>query len=195
MPSLEIILASNSPRRRELLSNAGIAFVSDPADVDESRRPDEQPEMYAVRLALDKARATASRHTGGLVVGADTIVVVDGEVLGKPESEADAVRMLTMLSGRAHEVITGVAVVDASGGRSITAAETTRVRMRKLDPGLIEAYVKSGEPMDKAGGYGIQGRASLFVESVEGCYFNVVGLPMARLGVMLEEMGVPLPIS
>lgn len=192
MPSVRIILASNSPRRRELLDNAGIAYAADPADVDESRLPDEPPERYAVRLALDKALATASRHGAGLVVGADTIVVVDGQILGKPSSEADAARMLRMLSGRVHEVITGVAVVDAAGGGRITASETTRVKMRKLAPCVIDSYVRSGEPMDKAGGYGIQGRASLFVESVRGCYFNVVGLPMARLGIMLEEMGVHL---
>jgi len=193
MPPFRIILASNSPRRRELLQNAGIGFVSDPADVDESRLPDEPPADYAVRLALDKALCTASRHEDGLVVGADTVVVAQGEVLGKPASAEDATRMLGMLSGSTHEVITGIAVVDAATGRKTTAVETTRVRMRALTRAQIDAYVATGEPMDKAGGYGIQGRASLFVESVDGCYFNVVGLPMARLAAILEEMGASFP--
>jgi len=193
IPPFRIILASNSPRRRELLQNAGIDFVSDPADVDESRLPDELPSEYAVRLALEKALCTASRHADGLVVGADTVVVVHGEVLGKPASTEDAARMLGMLSGGTHEVITGVAVVDAATGRKMAVAETTVVRMRGLTSAQIDTYVASGEPMDKAGGYGIQGRASIFIESVDGCYFNVVGLPMARLAAMLEEMGAPFP--
>jgi nucleoside triphosphate pyrophosphatase len=193
MPPFRIILASNSPRRKELLQNAGIDFVSDPADVDESRLPGELPAEYAVRLALDKALCTASRHADGIVVGADTVVVAQGEVLGKPSSTEDAARMLGMLSGRTHEVVTGIALVNAATGAKITASETTRVRMRALTRAQVEAYVATGEPMDKAGGYGIQGRASLFVESVEGCYFNVVGLPMARLAVMLGEMGAHVP--
>jgi septum formation protein len=184
-----IILASNSPRRRELLDQAGIAYVSDPADVDESVIPGETPEVYAVRLALAKASSTASRHSGGIVLGADTIVVVDGEILGKPSSPEDAARMLTSLSGKAHKVITGVALVDASDGRSTTGYESTSVRIRDLSAQEIAVYVATGEPMDKAGGYGIQGRASVFVEGITGCFFNVVGLPLARVWKMLREFG------
>jgi len=190
MSDAHIILASNSPRRRELLEQAGIAYVSDPADVDESILPGESPEVYAVRLALAKAAETASRYADGRVLGADTIVVVGGEILGKPASLEDAARMLTMLSGRSHNVITGVALVDASDGRSMMGCETTEVRFRELSASEIEDYVATGEPMDKAGGYGIQGRASVFVEGITGCFFNVVGLPLARVWKMLREVGV-----
>jgi septum formation protein len=182
----ELILASSSPRRKELLRQAGFRFKVDPADVDESVRPDEGPEDYAVRVALDKARRTAERHASGMVLGADTVVLVDGYILGKPSSREEAAAMLSRISGRTHMVLTGLALVDAATGRYATSVETTEVRMRALTAGEIQDYVDTGEPMDKAGAYGIQGRAAVFVEGVNGCFFNVVGLPLARLDKMLR---------
>jgi len=189
MTNPTIILASNSPRRRELLDQAGIGYIADPADADESRLPDEKPEEFAVRVALDKARLTAGRHREGLVIGADTIVVVEGEILGKPSSAADAAYMLSRISGRTHRVITGVAVIDAGTGRCEAGFEVTEVQMRAIDKAESDAYIATGEPMDKAGAYGIQGKAAFFVEGIDGCYPNVVGLPLSRLGRMLESFG------
>jgi len=193
MLEYRLILASNSPRRRELLTGAGLSFTTEPADVDETPLPMEPPGEYAVRLALAKAAKTASGHTDGVVVGADTIVVVDGEILGKPDSPGHAVVMLGKISGREHEVLTGVAVVDAATGKSVTGLESTKVRIRPLSRDEIEAYVATGEPLDKAGAYGIQGRAAFFVTGITGCYFNVVGLPLARLAQMAAGLGRPLP--
>lgn len=187
-----IVLASNSPRRRELLRQIGLSFTADPADVDEAVRPGEAPEPYAVRVALDKARAAAARAKDAVVIGADTIVVVDGAILGKPADRTDAVRMLTMLSGRAHHVITGLAVVDAASGRVKAAAAKTQVWFRPLSEQEIAAYVATGEPVDKAGGYGIQERGALLIERIDGCYFNVVGLPLSLLGEMLRDAGIRL---
>ncbi|MBI5696066.1 MAG: septum formation inhibitor Maf [Nitrospirae bacterium] len=187
MPDYALILASNSPRRRELLEQAGIKYVADPAHVDETALPGETPEDHVRRLALFKAETTAKRHASGLVLGADTVVVVDGEILGKPADEADAVRMLGLISGRSHEVITGVALYDAATGRSAVSYESTVVRVRALTPGEIAEYVATGEPMDKAGAYGIQGRAAIFVEGVTGCFFNVVGLPLALTDKMVRD--------
>jgi len=187
MPKPFLVLASNSPRRRELLEQAGMPYVSDPADVDESLLPGEKPDEYALRLALAKAIETSRRYTEGLVLGADTIVVAGGDIMGKPVSREDAVRMLTILSGRAHRVLTGVAIVDAATGKSETSVESTEVRFRELSEDEIDAYAATGEPMDKAGAYGIQGRASVFVEGITGCFFNVVGLPLARVWSMLKD--------
>jgi len=187
MPSPLLILASNSPRRRELLDNVGIGYIPDPADVDESVLPGEPAEKYVRRLALAKAETTAARHGSGLVLGADTVVVLDGDILGKPASAGEAAEMLGRLSGREHVVMTGVALVDAETGRSAVDVESTRVRMASLSRDEIEMYVATGEPMDKAGAYGIQGRASVFVEGITGCFFNVVGLPLARLDRMLKN--------
>jgi septum formation protein len=170
-----------------LLAQVGISYLPDPARVDESVYPGEEAEAYVRRIALAKARETAGRHAAGLVIGADTVVVVDGDILGKPSSYEDAVRMLSMLSGRPHKVITGLALVDAATGRSAVGFEVTEVRLRELTKAEIEAYAATGEPMDKAGAYGIQGRAALFVEGVTGCFFNVVGLPLARLDRMLKD--------
>lgn len=193
MSEYKLVLASNSPRRRELLTNSGLTYISDPADVDESVLPGEEPGVYAVRLALAKTNKTASRHKDGVVLGADTIVVVDGEILGKPVSPEDARRMVARISGREHEVLTGVALVDIATGKRVTGLESTSVRLRVLSDCEMDAYVATGEPLDKAGGYGIQGRAAFFVTGITGCYFNVVGLPLARLAAMAVELGRPLP--
>jgi septum formation protein len=188
----KIILASNSPRRKELLTQIGLSFTVAPADADESVLPGESPEAYAVRVALDKARIAAKRAGEGIIIAADTIVAVGDAILGKPSDAADASRMLAELSGREHQVITGLAVVDAATGRSAVRTSATRVCFRELTEQEISAYVATGEPLDKAGAYGIQERGALLVERIEGCYSNVVGLPLSLLGEMLRDFGVRL---
>ncbi len=187
-----IILASNSPRRRELLAQIGLAFTVAPSHVDESVLPGEAPVSYAERVAQDKARAAAKQAGKGIVIAADTIVVVGGAILGKPADAADARRMLTELSGREHEVVTGLAVMDAASEQCVTRISITKVWFRDLTEREIASYVATGEPLDKAGAYGIQGRGALLVERIEGCYSNVVGLPLSLLGEMLREFGISL---
>ncbi len=179
-----LILASASPRRSELLRNAAIPFTVDPAHVREEPQANESPLAYAQRLARDKALAVFARHPNDVVLGADTVVVVDQHLLEKPADVDDAARMLRLLSGRSHQVITGVCVVAAGFER--TEAEVTEVCFSRLSDEEIAAYVRSGEPMDKAGGYGIQGIASRWIGRVEGCYFNVVGLPVERVYRLLR---------
>ena len=187
---MKLILASSSPRRAEVLADAGFTFEVVAARVDESRRTGEQAEAYVRRLAEAKARAVAGGVSPpAIVIAADTVVVMDGEVLGKPASAEDAGRMLRRLSGRTHQVLTGLAVLKIPGGAARVEIETTRVTFAPLTEAEIEAYVASGEPLDKAGAYAIQGRGGRFVARVEGCYFNVVGLPLARLYRILREMG------
>ncbi len=188
----KIILASNSPRRRELLEQIGLAFTVSPADVDERLLPGEGAEPYALRVALDKARLAAGRAGQGVVIAADTIVVLGDTVLGKPADGRDAERMLTLLSGRMHRVITGLAIIDAATGMTRTASATTSVWFRNLSPAEISSYVASGEPLDKAGAYGIQEKGALLVNKIDGCYFNVVGLPLSLLGDLLREFGISL---
>lgn len=189
---IKIILASNSPRRRELLLRTGVSFTVDSADVDETVLIGEPAESYAVRIALSKASTTAGRVKSGVVIGADTIVVLDENILGKPKDDKDAVRMLRMLSGRMHRVITGLAVVEAGTGMARTSLAETKVWFRRLSDDEIAAYVSSREPMDKAGAYGIQDKGALLVERIDGCYFNVVGLPLSLLYNMLRDFGVNL---
>src|SRR5271155_804139 len=186
-----LILASASPRRRDLLAQAGYRFEVEASSIPESRRPGEEGIRFATRLAQEKAEEVFARRqpvTAPLMVlGADTIVVCDGEVMGKPRDAADAARMLWLLSGRTHHVITGVAVAWGFHSRMIeVAAELTQVTMRALSPEEVSAYVASGEPMDKAGAYGIQGYAARWIPRISGCYFNVVGLPLALVGSLLE---------
>lgn len=188
-----LVLASASPRRTELLRAAGIGFTIEVANVDESLLPGEAPRAYVERLA--RAKAEASAHAGTLTLGADTTVVIDGEILGKPADAEDAKRMLRALSNRWHEVWTGVALVDAATQRVWTSAEVTRVKFAELSEAEIDWYVASGEPMDKAGAYGIQDRASRFVERIEGSYTNVVGLPVQTVYRVLKESGVWRPTS
>lgn len=189
MPSL--VLASASPRRRELLTQAGFTFSVHPAHIAEDPLPGEEPIAYVTRLAREKAEAvfrqlSAASGADLAVLGADTTVTLDGLILAKPEDGADAARMLRMLSGRTHRVITGVAVVTAD--RTEVAAEVTAVRFVTLSEEEISAYIATGEPMDKAGAYGIQGRAAQWIPRIEGCYFNVVGLPLALVSAMLEAL-------
>lgn len=181
-----LVLASASPRRRELLLNAGIAFSVRPAEVDESALPGEDPVAHVRRLASAKANAV-SASPSDLVLGADTIVSLDGAILGKPSSHSEAKLMLKILSGKTHEVHTGICL--RFGVRSLVDVASTRVTFLPLDEEDIDEYVRSGEPMDKAGAYGIQGIASRFVKSVEGCYFNVVGLPVSLVCQRMAELG------
>ena len=171
-----LVLASQSPRRAEILRLAGIPFTVRAASVDETARPGEGPEEYVCRLAEEKTMAVAAEATE-TVLGADTTVVVDSHMLAKPDDEADARRMLQILSGRCHEVLTGICL--RRGGRLIRDYARTRVWFSTMTTDEIAAYVDSGEPMDKAGGYAIQGLASKYIEKIEGCYFNVMGLPVA----------------
>ncbi|HEY1767522.1 MAG TPA: Maf family protein [Terracidiphilus sp.] len=192
-----LILASASPRRRELLTHAGFSFEVHPADIPEDPLAGEDPIAYVTRLARQKAEVVFNKLSGeggthsGLhalaVLGADTSVTLDGQILGKPADAADAVRMLRLLAGQSHRVITGVALATAQGIE--VAAEVTGVRFLTLSQQEIEAYVATGEPMDKAGAYAIQGRASRWIPRIEGCYFNVVGLPLALVSALLEGRG------
>ena len=183
-----LILASASPRRMALLSEAGYVFEVEPAHVDESELVGEAPGAYVLRVAAMKARTIAARHPDGIVLAADTTVVVNGAMLAKPANDADAKRMLGLLSGRTHLVLTGVVLI--RGGRESSAVVDTRVRFRPLTAEEIDWYVASGEPRDKAGAYGVQGLAARFVDSVEGSYSNVVGLPIGAVRALLGAEGV-----
>jgi septum formation protein len=190
--STEVILASSSPRRQELLRQIGIIFRSYPTHVDERTLSGETPEVYVLRIASHKATIAAQGIEKGIVIAADTIVVIDDTILGKPADERDAERMLSMLSGRMHRVITGISVLDAATGKTLTRTAVTKVWFRLLSDNEIRSYVESGEPLDKAGAYGIQEKGALLVEKIEGCYFNVVGLPVSLLGEMLRTFNIDL---
>ena len=194
-----LVLASASPRRQELLRNAGISFVVQPTDVPEVPRPGESPRTFAERMAREKGLAGFRRQPDSFVLGADTIVVVDAEILGKPPDDADAARMLRLLSGRTHQVITGVCLVgpqlrtenqQPETGFEDVRSEATLVTMEALSDDDIRSYISTGEPMDKAGAYAIQGRASQWISHIDGDYFNVVGLPVSLVYKMLREHGV-----
>jgi septum formation protein len=173
-----LILASSSPRRSEILTAVGWPFEAQAAHIDETRLDAEAPEEFVSRLAREKAERVASTRLFGLVLGADTTVVVDGHVLEKPRDEEDARRMLRLMSERWHEVLTGVALVSAESGRVATGLERTRVRFAAMSDEEIAWHVETGSVLDKAGAYAIQGRAALFIEGIEGDYWNVVGLPV-----------------
>lgn len=177
----KIILASASPRRRRLMKQIGLAFQVIPGNADEDEIVSQDPLVNIQAIALRKARDVADNMEDAIVIGADTQVIMDEEILGKPVDKADAARMLAKLNGRTHKVITGVALVNTATGFAETWVETTLVTFRMLSDDEISEYVDTGEPMGKAGAYGIQGRAAAFVERIEGCYFNVVGLPLAKL--------------
>ena len=182
-----LVLASRSPRRAELLQRLGLRFACEPADIDERYEGDEMPAAHAERLAREKAFVAAGRHPDALVLAGDTVVVLGRDVLGKPRDAADAVAMLERLGGRAHDVYTAVAV--RWRGRTESAVERTRVWMRALPRADLEAYVATGEPLDKAGAYGIQGYGAALVERIEGDFFAVMGLPVVRTLVLLERLG------
>jgi septum formation protein len=188
MTAPRIILASQSPRRRELLTLVGIPHEVIPADVDESVLEDEEPAAYVERLARAKARVLAERHPDAVVIGADTTVVLDDELLAKPEDSEGAARMLRRLSGRTHTVLTALAV--ARHDQLVSGVEAVEVTFRPLAEGQIRDYVATGEPMDKAGAYGIQGYGAVIVERIHGDYFAVMGLALGRLVVLLERLGL-----
>jgi septum formation protein len=188
-----LILASASPRRRELLTQAGLSFSVESADLNEDLLPNEAAAAYVQRLAEEKAQAVWARHKVAdseddrlLVLGADTCVMCDGQILGKPKDTADARRMLQLLSGRTHTVLTGIALVTRTG--VLRAVEITQVSFNVLNDAEIAQYITSGEPMDKAGAYAIQGYAARWIPRIEGCYFNVMGLPIARTVALLTEV-------
>lgn len=182
-----LILASASPRRADLLRAAGIEFDLDAAEIDEDPLPGEPPDQYVLRVARDKADVVACRKSGKLVLAADTTVVVDGTILGKPADDNEARMMLQRLSGREHDVLTGVVL--RNGIREFAAVERTRVRFLPLGSEEIERYIATGEPRDKAGAYAIQGRAARFIDQLDGSYTNVVGLPIGRVCSLLREAG------
>ena len=186
---MNLILASQSPRRRELLGLTGLDFIVRVADIDERMDPEKAPFDEVSRVSRLKAEAVA-RKPDDVVIAADTIVVCEGCCLGKPRSEEDAFRILKLLSGRHHEVMTGMTVL--RGDEVITHTEVTKIRFRDLSDGEIRAYIASGEPMDKAGAYGIQGGAALFADQMEGDYYNVMGLPVCRLAMILRSLGLPI---
>jgi septum formation protein len=187
VPNL-LVLASASPRRAELLETAGYTFTVDPAHVDESERPGEDPGAYVLRIAREKARVVADRRRdpGEIVLGADTTVVANGEILAKPADESDAIRMLELLAGAVHRVFTGVVAI--SGGRELVEVVETRVRLLPLEMDEIHWYVGTGEPMGKAGAYAIQGRAARYIDRIEGSWSNVVGLPVATVDQMIKRL-------
>jgi septum formation protein len=190
---MKIILASSSPRRAEILREAGIAFEIRAAEIDETLLPGEQAQAMVARLAQAKARAAAARMEPGggdcIIVGADTTVELGDEILGKPRDPADAREMLARLAGRTHQVHTGIFLLRLPGNATRSAVESSAVTFSRLSKEEIAAYMTSGEPMGKAGAYAIQGLAGRYISGIEGCYFNVVGLPLARLYVLLRELG------
>jgi septum formation protein len=187
--SAEIVLASASPRRVELLQSAGISVSVRPSGIDEDLLPNETPEAHAMRLARDKARDVAKLGNGRFFIGADTIVVSGKEIMGKPQNAADAERMLRALSGSVHQVITGFSVIDAMSNSEITAAVKTLVYFKELRDDEIHAYIASGCPFDKAGAYAIQGDAAHMIKKIEGSYTNVVGLPLCEVVEALRTLG------
>ncbi|MGB9552941.1 MAG: Maf family protein [bacterium] len=185
-----LYLASSSPRRKRLLKLLGLEYTAVPSKVKESFLPGELPEIACQRLALDKAIHVASNLKEGVVIGCDTIVVVDSEILGKPRNPDEAYLMLSKLSGKKHFVFTGLALLDIENCEMLTDFERTAVYFRELEAEEIRNYVKSGEPLGKAGAYAIQGKAAIFVERIEGCFYNVVGLPLYRLFMLLKKIGI-----
>ena len=190
---MKLILASASPRRRELLTQVGVSYVIEVSDVEEVLDDTLSPELQVQSLALQKAQAVAAQHKDGLVLGADTVVVDAGSLLGKPQNTEEAAEMLRSLSGKWHQVMTAVALVDANDTKhEWTSVEITNVKFRDLTEDDIAAYVATGESMDKAGAYGIQGYGALLVERIEGCYNNVVGLPLQLVAKGLRNWGINL---
>ena len=184
----KLILASSSPRRAEILNAVHWPFEPVSANIDESRWQSEAALPYVKRLAETKARTVAARFSSGLVLGADTVVVIGTEFLGQPREAKEALRMLKLLSGKWHEVITGVTLVRAENGKAVVDHEITRVRVAELSDDEIDWYVETGEPLDKAGAYAIQGRAGVFIEEIDGDYFNIVGLPVRLVYELAQRM-------
>ena len=187
LPDKPIFLASGSPRRAEILKKIGLCFTIRPSDIDESQPVDSSPAEFTQDLAKRKARAVAAQINNGIVIGADTIVVLGDEIFGKPASEAEAGEMLRRLAGKTHRVFTGFAIIDQPSNREVTAGEMTEVTFRELDDAEIAAYVHSGEAMDKAGAYGIQDASAVFARRINGCFYNVVGFPLTCFYLTLRS--------
>lgn len=189
-PTKRVILASSSPRRIELLATTGLKFEVEPSRYTEEILPNSEPHDLARKNALAKAQAVAARNRDAIVIGADTLGFLEGKVLGKPRTRDEAVEMLHIMSGNCHSVVTGLSVVDSDTSRTVTESVESKVCFKKLSASQIEAYVSSGEPMDKAGAYAIQGLGSSLVDRIEGDYFNIVGLPLTVLGRILRRFDV-----
>lgn len=186
----KIILASSSPRRRELLKRIGLRFTVAGSGYEEEMHPTRRPRSLARHLSREKARSVALRHRNALVIAADTFIAFEGKILGKPHTRKEAIQMLTSLNGKAHTVITGLTVIDADSGKTVSRSAATTVYFRKLTAGEIASYADTGEPLDKAGGYAIQGLGATLVRKIAGDFYNVVGLPLSLLVECLKEFGV-----
>ncbi len=185
-----IILASASPRRRELLEKIGLRFEVEPSNYEEDVHSGLEPHELAQKISLEKAEAVASKHKNAVVIAADTFIVFDGKILGKPHTEKEARKMLETISGKSHSVITGFSIIDTTTSKTLSKSVETKVYIRKLTSAEVDAYVKSKEPLDKAGAYAIQGLGAVFVEKIEGDYFNVIGLPLSALTEALKDFGI-----
>ncbi len=185
-----IILASSSPRRKELLEKAGLCFEVDAGNCPENLSSELEPHQLAMQISLEKAQSVAGKYPDAVIIGADTFGVLDGRIIGKPGTAEEARAMLKSIGGKCHLVITGYSIIDTACGKSVSGTVETRVYIKELTPEEIDAYVKTGEPLDKAGAYAIQGLGALFVEKIEGDYFNVVGLPVYALMNALKEFGI-----
>jgi len=185
-----IILASGSPRRKELLKKIGFNFEVEPSNCEEYINSKLRPHELAKSLSFEKARTVANKHKNALVIAADTFIVFKGKILGKPYTETEARKMLETISGKPHSVVTGFSIIDTEDKKTVSRSVETKVYIRRLTPSEIDAYVKSREPLDKAGAYAIQGLGSVIVEKIEGDYFNVIGLPLSALTESLKEFGV-----
>ncbi|MDD4984976.1 MAG: Maf family protein [Dehalococcoidales bacterium] len=186
----EIILASASPRRKELLGNIGLRFEVEPSNYTEDITSDLQPHALARKISLEKARAVADRHRNAIVIAADTFIVFGSQILGKPHTEIKARKMLEAISGKSHSVITGFSIIDTDKNKTLSRSVETKVYFRRLTSSEIDSYIKSKEPLDKAGAYAINGLGAVFVDKIEGDYFNVVGLPLSALTEALKEFGI-----
>ncbi len=185
-----IVLASSSPRRKELLALTGLHFSIDQSNYEETFTADVSPRHLARRLSYEKARAVEKKYSNALIIAADTFIVCRGSLLGKPHTGSEALRMLTLMNGRSHSVITGFTVIDTATGRRVSRSVQTKVWFRRLTKKEMLSYVRTGEPLDKAGAYAIQGLGSLLVEKIEGDYFNVIGLPLGSLTEALKKFGI-----
>ncbi len=185
-----IILASASPRRKELLEKIGLRFKVEPSNYQEGMLSGLEPHELARKISLEKAKAAASKHENAIVIAADTFIVFGDQILGKPHTEKEARKMLETISGKSHSVITGFSIIDIGANKTVSKSVETKIYIKKLAPAEIDAYVKSKEPLDKAGAYAIQGLGAVFVERIEGDYFNVIGLPLSALTEALKEFGI-----
>ncbi len=185
-----IILASASPRRKELLEKIGLRFKVEPSNYEEDMHSELEPHDFARKISLEKAEAVASKHKNAIVIAADTFIVFGGQILGKPHTENEARKMLETINGTSHSVITGFSIIDTDKNKTLSKSVETKIYIRKLTLAEIDAYVKSKEPLDKAGAYAIQGLGAVIVEKIEGDYFNVIGLPLSALTEALKEFGI-----